>query len=219
MIISDVEIAIKYKSKHNHAKDTGKEFSLGLIHFIHLLQDSNQCAYTGVELNTDNCTLERVNPFIGYTEYNTVCATVAANHSKSLLDQFMKDKTIPIIKRVDLMQQCTQFLAQEMLKGRPQAPSLFEKYVVPTTRSLDLSDRFGVGSEFYLVSTSGAVKATLSEIEITDKIKHSRSFRELTFKKKVLITEDMKVISCVITRAIAIKICVFKNISKNSEEI
>lgn len=81
-MISDYEIACKYKNKHQNALKAGIEFNLSLMTVYNLCR-SKRCHFTGVKLTAENFTFDRVDNQKGYVPGNVVACCHNFNQLKS----------------------------------------------------------------------------------------------------------------------------------------
>lgn len=108
-LLTDVtlhEMMHKVKIKHNNAIMGGKQSHLSnmtAFKLMHLV-GNGLCAYTGKEFESlQDATFERVNPSLGYVEGNVCIVALKANQQKGLLDEFVKQETIPDAMKIKLL--------------------------------------------------------------------------------------------------------------------
>ena len=98
LVESHLKMANSYVNKCNQAKNINREFTLTLEDWI-ALSSQQFCSYSGEILTSKNRTMERINPYVGYTPENTLAVTNVANCLKSCLDKFVKeDQILPEMK-------------------------------------------------------------------------------------------------------------------------
>ena len=83
-MFDDVTIAGWYVRKAESAKERGIEFTLSFKRYKEL-RNTKKCYYTGVELNREVFSLDRLDADKGYTDSNTVVCHRDFNHKKSNL--------------------------------------------------------------------------------------------------------------------------------------
>ena len=103
--MNDYDIAQRYVSKANHARQNGIEFSLSFTSFKNMMK-SKRCKYTGIELTdsgkqliTDR-TIDRIDSNKGYVKGNVVCICRAANQFKSLFENPQYPITLKLARKI-----------------------------------------------------------------------------------------------------------------------
>jgi len=93
--MNDLEIAKKYVSKANRAKQAGHEFELSFTSFKNMMK-AKKCQYTNLKLTenrSDNQhtrfldrTIDRIDSTKGYIKGNVITACHGANNFKSIFE-------------------------------------------------------------------------------------------------------------------------------------
>jgi len=102
-MITDYEIASKYKAKVKACKSQGIEFNLSLMSYANTMR-RKRCFYTGIKLTLakegrrmrgSDITLERIDNSKGYVKGNVVACSYSANQFKAIIE----NPTSPIDKK------------------------------------------------------------------------------------------------------------------------
>lgn len=106
--MNDLEMARRYISKHDNARDAGHEFLLSFCEFSRLMK-VKRCKYTGIEMTTKasgavikgtDRTLERFDCSIGYVKGNVFAVCHYANKFKGTIENPSNDFTIEHIHKM-----------------------------------------------------------------------------------------------------------------------
>lgn len=111
---SDIKLAKAYTNKITNARQSGKVFAITFETYKEVMTASH-CFYSGQKF-TDTCTptLERINPFLGYELGNVVAVTNKANQQKSLLDEFLHQRTITDDMKLKLLRKATYQIEKKL---------------------------------------------------------------------------------------------------------
>lgn len=122
-------LAVWYLDKSKNAK---APFDMTFSEFKTMAQ-ATHCAYTGLVLTGDNTSIERMDPFVGYTPDNAVLVTKEANTAKAKLDSFLKEPTFTWETKIKLLN-----YAKDILVNRLEAQ--VEKKKELTANNPDIND-------------------------------------------------------------------------------
>lgn len=84
-IESDRRAAEVYLSKIQHSKDRGIEFNMPLISFLNITK-AQKCHYTGLPVDNNSRTIDRIDSSKGYVKGNVVCCHKIFNSFKSIIE-------------------------------------------------------------------------------------------------------------------------------------
>ena len=164
MNITDLQIAQIYLNKEKCVRETPEikhKFSLTLGKFIDLAKNTSHCEYSGLVIApNNNLSFERKNPFIGYTDENTILVDLNSNKAKGRLDQFVKNERILVDVKLRLLEEAKDYIIEVANKKAgalsPAAALLSSihnqntKHVVRENSPLQLEKPYKHGSVFLL---------------------------------------------------------------------
>tara|TARA_R110002126_G_scaffold104356_3_gene237844 strand:+ start:630 stop:1136 length:507 start_codon:yes stop_codon:yes gene_type:complete len=84
-VSSDEILCRKYLNKLSNARTRGIEFELSLTSLKNIMR-AKKCYYSGVALNLDNSTIDRVDSSLGYIKGNVVACHTEVNSLKSIFE-------------------------------------------------------------------------------------------------------------------------------------
>lgn len=94
--MNDQILAQQYVAKFTSSKDRGIEFSLTFAQFKRL-KSTKRCYYTGLLLDKDSHTIDRVDNTLGYVQGNCVACHTSFNTLKSVWENPINDLTEKLV--------------------------------------------------------------------------------------------------------------------------
>jgi hypothetical protein len=97
--MNDITLATKYLAKAQSAAHRGIEFNLSLLSFRNLMR-AGTCRYTGLELNDNTRTVDRIDNTLGYVSGNVAAVHTIANSIKSMWENPNNPLTPELVKKI-----------------------------------------------------------------------------------------------------------------------
>lgn len=139
MLSSDVPfntIIVKMGEKIKNAQNRNLIFDFTLAQFRRMFTHG-VCAYSGKEFQgTNDMTIERLDPEIGYVNGNCVLVCSKLNQLRKPLDEFLKDKRVEDEDKVRMLEYALKTVKKRITeRGRAEQEALMAK----TLRAANLS--------------------------------------------------------------------------------
>lgn len=139
---ADVAIANAYVNRCSNSKMRGLDFTLSFDAFKKILQQKH-CFYTGMPLNENNFSIDRIDSSIGYTEENSVACHRQFNMLKGTIENPSNSLTIQDCA-VGLLKAANILLRSENPSKRKLTDAEIVEVRNSTGRLVDVAKRYGI---------------------------------------------------------------------------
>lgn len=150
--VPELHTAKLFLSKVTNAKERCIRFTFSFAEFATLIANKT-CSITGRQLehkansddNSDQFSIDRLDPNIGYEQGNCVIMSGTANFAKSKIDQFLTDPTLTDAEKLKMI-----YKVENVLRKRIKAQAATEE----KSRATEQNRSAAFGSKFQILPSS-----------------------------------------------------------------